>query len=63
MGWVVFKCVSFRMRKASFSQLFHDEVTVLESEKRAWENLLEAQAIREAVNPWRNHDAEAKKNS
>jgi len=40
-----------------------DKVTVLESKKWAWENLLEAQAIREAVNPWRNHDAEAKKNS
>ncbi|XP_030513921.1 uncharacterized protein LOC115727781 isoform X2 [Rhodamnia argentea] len=42
---------------------FYDKVTVLESEKRAWENSPEAQAMREALNPWRNHDAEAKKNS
>ncbi|EEF45463.1 uncharacterized protein LOC8262369 [Ricinus communis] len=41
---------------------FYDKVTVLESEKRAWESSSEAQAIREALNPWRNHDAEARKN-
>ncbi|KAF9607418.1 hypothetical protein IFM89_035556 [Coptis chinensis] len=39
-----------------------DKVTVLESEKRAWENSAEAQAIRDALNPWRNLDTE-KKNS
>lgn len=39
-----------------------DRVTVLESEKRAWENSPEAQAVREALNPWRNRDAESKKN-
>ncbi|KAF8017042.1 hypothetical protein BT93_H2295 [Corymbia citriodora subsp. variegata] len=42
---------------------FYDKVTVLESEKRAWENSPEAQAVREALNPWRNRDEEAKKNS
>lgn len=42
-----------------------DKVTVLESEKIAWENSPEAQAIREALNPWRNHDAaeEARKDT
>uniref|UniRef100_A0A2N9EK79 Uncharacterized protein n=1 Tax=Fagus sylvatica TaxID=28930 RepID=A0A2N9EK79_FAGSY len=33
---------------------FYDKVTVLESEKRTWESSPEAQAIREALNPWRN---------
>ncbi|PIA61705.1 hypothetical protein AQUCO_00300914v1 [Aquilegia coerulea] len=41
---------------------FYDKVTVLESEKRAWENTPEAQALREALNPWRNIDGETKKN-
>lgn len=40
-----------------------DKVTVLESEKRAWENSLEAQAIRDALNPWKDRDAEARKES
>lgn len=40
-----------------------DKVTVLESEKRAWENTPEAQAMREALNPWRDHDKEARKSS
>ncbi|KAK4798469.1 hypothetical protein SAY86_030795 [Trapa natans] len=42
---------------------FYDKVTELESEKRAWESSPEAQAMREALNPWRNRDPEAKKNS
>ncbi|CAI9270903.1 unnamed protein product [Lactuca saligna] len=42
---------------------FYDKVTVLESEKKAWENSPEAQAMREALNPWRNIDANAKKSS
>ncbi|XP_065863540.1 uncharacterized protein [Euphorbia lathyris] len=42
---------------------FYDKVTVLESEKRAWESSPEAQAMRDALNPWRNHDAEPRKNS
>ncbi|XP_010240866.2 PREDICTED: uncharacterized protein LOC104585618 [Nelumbo nucifera] len=42
---------------------FYDKVTVLESEKRAWENSPEAQAIREALNPWGEHDRETRKNS
>ncbi|KAI4317667.1 hypothetical protein L6164_025518 [Bauhinia variegata] len=42
---------------------FYDKVTVLESEKRAWENSPEAQAIREALNPWRHHNAEGTKKS
>ncbi|XP_061950031.1 LOW QUALITY PROTEIN: uncharacterized protein LOC133673308 [Populus nigra] len=40
---------------------FYDKVTVLESERRAWESSPEAQAIREALNPWRNHDTEQRK--
>ncbi|KAK9054075.1 hypothetical protein SSX86_025151 [Deinandra increscens subsp. villosa] len=40
-----------------------DKVTVLESEKRAWENSAEAQAMREALNPWRNTDTNARKPS
>nr|GEV05133.1 uncharacterized protein [Tanacetum cinerariifolium] len=35
---------------------FYDKVTVLESEKKAWENSPEAQAMREALNPWRKAD-------
>ncbi|KAL9407895.1 uncharacterized protein LOC107178383 [Citrus sinensis] len=42
---------------------FYDKVTVLESEKRAWESSPEAQAIREGLNPWRNRDAETRRNS
>ncbi|MCH90761.1 hypothetical protein A2U01_0011683, partial [Trifolium medium] len=33
-----------------------DKVTVLESEKRAWENSPDAQAVRDALNPWRHVD-------
>ncbi|KAL0286657.1 UNVERIFIED_CONTAM: hypothetical protein Scaly_2787700 [Sesamum calycinum] len=40
-----------------------DKVTVLESEKRAWESTPEAQAIREALNPWRDHDKQTRKSS
>ncbi|RZB72330.1 hypothetical protein D0Y65_036577, partial [Glycine soja] len=42
---------------------FYDKVTVLESEKRAWENSPDAQAIREALNPWRQIDTEKTKKS
>ncbi|KAL7144563.1 hypothetical protein ABFS83_07G020800 [Erythranthe nasuta] len=35
---------------------FYDKVTELESEKRAWENTPEAQAARDALNPWRGRD-------
>jgi hypothetical protein len=38
-----------------------EKVTVLESEKRAWESCPEAQAMREALNPWRKHDEQQKK--
>jgi hypothetical protein len=38
-----------------------EKVTVLESEKRAWESSPEAQAMREALNPWRKHDEQQKK--
>ncbi|OMO98381.1 hypothetical protein COLO4_13955 [Corchorus olitorius] len=41
----------------------NDKVTVLESEKRAWENSPEAQAMREALNPWRNQDAQKRNDS
>ncbi|KAG2555545.1 hypothetical protein PVAP13_8NG004001 [Panicum virgatum] len=37
------------------------KVTVLESEKRAWESSPEAQAMREVLNPWRKHDEQQKK--
>ncbi|KAL9241250.1 hypothetical protein vseg_015381 [Gypsophila vaccaria] len=40
---------------------FYDKVTVLESEKRAWENSPEAQVMRDALNPWRHLDNEDKK--
>ncbi|KAL4337244.1 hypothetical protein AHAS_Ahas12G0090800 [Arachis hypogaea] len=40
-----------------------DKVTVLESEKRAWENSPEAQAVRDALNPWRHVEAERTKRS
>ncbi|XP_057540875.1 uncharacterized protein LOC130818718 [Amaranthus tricolor] len=40
---------------------FYEKVTVLESEKRAWENSPEAEAIREALNPWRNIDSKKDK--
>ncbi|XP_077219282.1 DNA mismatch repair protein [Tasmannia lanceolata] len=39
---------------------FYDKVTVLESEKRAWESSDEAQTAREALNPWRKREAETK---
>ncbi|XP_028759860.1 uncharacterized protein LOC114718638 isoform X2 [Neltuma alba] len=42
---------------------FYDKVTVLESEKRAWENCPEAQAVREALNPWKHLDSERTKKS
>ncbi|KAL9228064.1 hypothetical protein vseg_003680 [Gypsophila vaccaria] len=40
---------------------FYDKVTELESEKRAWENSPEAQAMRDALNPWRHLDNDDKK--
>ncbi|GMN46456.1 hypothetical protein TIFTF001_015643 [Ficus carica] len=43
--------------------LADEKVTVLESEKRAWESSSEAEAIREALNPWRKRDTEAGKRS
>ncbi|RAL38490.1 unnamed protein product [Cuscuta campestris] len=42
---------------------FYDKVTVLEAEKKAWENSPEAKAIKEALNPWRQHDAQQKRDS
>ncbi|XP_051180527.1 uncharacterized protein [Lolium perenne] len=35
---------------------FYEKVTMLESEKRAWESSPEAQAMREALNPWHKND-------
>lgn len=40
-----------------------DKVVVLEAEKRALESTPEAQAMREALNPWRKHDEEAGRKS
>lgn len=45
------------------SMLADEKVTVLESEKRAWESSSESEAIREALNPWRKRDTEAGKRS
>ncbi|RVX21934.1 hypothetical protein CK203_001444 [Vitis vinifera] len=42
---------------------FYDKVTVLESEKLAWEGSTEAQAVKEALNPWRHQDAIERKDS
>ncbi|XXG54271.1 hypothetical protein AAC387_Pa03g2198 [Persea americana] len=42
---------------------FYDKVTVLESEKRAWESSPDAQAIRDALNPWRKNDTETRENT
>lgn len=46
-----------------FSNCADDKVTELEAEKRAWENSPEAEARREALNPWRHLDNPAKKSS
>ncbi|TKY52831.1 hypothetical protein E2542_SST24353 [Spatholobus suberectus] len=51
------------LRRKPDTALTYDKVTVLESEKRAWENSPDAQAIREALNPWRHTDAEGTKKS
>lgn len=40
-----------------------DKVTDLEAEKRVWENSPEAQARREALNPWRHLETSAEKSS
>ncbi|KAI9194870.1 hypothetical protein LWI28_009792 [Acer negundo] len=45
------------------NRLLYDKVTVLESEKRAWETSPEALAVKEALNPWRKHDEETGKSS
>ncbi|XP_057766220.1 uncharacterized protein LOC130986738 isoform X2 [Salvia miltiorrhiza] len=42
---------------------FYDKVAVLESEKMAWESSPEAQAMREALNPWRDQEKKARKSS
>ncbi|KAJ0034898.1 hypothetical protein Pint_25012 [Pistacia integerrima] len=58
-GW---SCFDWRFHGAVHDQnrLLYDKVTVLESEKRAWEASPEAQAVRDALNPWRKHEAERK---
>ncbi|TXG66862.1 hypothetical protein EZV62_008137 [Acer yangbiense] len=48
---------------ALYFSVADDKVTVLESEKRAWETSPEALAVKEALNPWRKHDEEAGKSS
>jgi hypothetical protein len=68
---VRFSIFSLLHRKASYIYVpffpmvicTDDKVVVLESEKRAWESSPEAQAMREALNPWRKHDEEQKKQS
>ncbi|KAM7463031.1 hypothetical protein LguiA_031152 [Lonicera macranthoides] len=68
MGWYLKIAITSAMVGGSmeFFMLktgFYDKVTVLESEKKAWESSPEAQAMREALNPWRNHEAPAAKKS
>jgi hypothetical protein len=68
--FIWFLCFSLLHRNASYIPSFFssvwlyatdEKVTVLESEKRAWESSPEAQAMREALNPWRKHDEQQKK--
>lgn len=47
----------------SFGIWADDKVTVLEAEKRAWDNSPEAQAKREALNPWQGKEKKAEKSS
>ena len=57
------ECVNlqYNFHRFLYGVLADDKVTVLESEKKAWESSPEAQAIREALNPWRKHKAEERK--
>ncbi|KAL3640693.1 hypothetical protein CASFOL_015661 [Castilleja foliolosa] len=52
--------MEFFMIKTGFCD---DRVTVLELEKRAWDSSPEAQAMRDALNPWRDHDTQETKSS
>ncbi|KAI3459314.1 hypothetical protein Pfo_015977 [Paulownia fortunei] len=48
----------------SFHGTFHDQNRLFrESEKRSWESTPEAQAIREALNPRRDHNKQTGKSS
>jgi hypothetical protein len=65
--FIWFLCCSLLHRNASYTPFFSawlyatdEKVTVLESEKRAWESSPEARAMREALNPWRKHDEQQK---
>jgi hypothetical protein len=65
---ICFLCCSLLHRNASYIPFFpawlyaaDEKVTVLESEKRARESSPEAQAKREALNPWRKHEEQQKK--
>ena len=64
-SFLTFSCLFFFF--FFFSNLFKchadDKVTVLESEKLAWEGSTEAQAVKEALNPWRHQDAIERKDS
>nr|GMD76654.1 hypothetical protein EUGRSUZ_H03704 [Ipomoea batatas] len=53
----------FQATETALITVCDDKVTELEAEKRAWESSPEAKAIKEALNPWRNQDAEPKRNS
>ncbi|KAL9273615.1 hypothetical protein AKJ16_DCAP00792 [Drosera capensis] len=57
------KFLDWYAKIAVVSALVDDKVTALESEKRAWENSPEAQAVKEALNPWRVHYSEVKENA
>jgi hypothetical protein len=68
---ICFLCCSLLHRNASYIPFFFlppawlyaadEKVTVLESERRARESSPEAQAKREALNPWRKHEEQQKK--
>ncbi|KAF7837168.1 uncharacterized protein G2W53_005650 [Senna tora] len=60
---VVSALIGASMELFMINTAFYDKVTVLESEKRAWENSPGAQAVREALNPWKHLDAERTKKS
>lgn len=63
MFLVCFFIQKFHSELLSFFNCADDKVTELEAENRVWENSPEAQARREALNPWRHLDTSAEKSS
>ncbi|PKA64817.1 peroxidase [Apostasia shenzhenica] len=63
LGWYLKIAVASAIVGASMEVFmihtgFYNKVTVLESEKRAWESSAAGRATREALNPWREVDEE-----